>query len=150
MIDELDADDPEGDGGRVLLGSAAGVNSLGELEVELAGGWPSDRNFPRMLAASLEEMVVVVVVLRGLANTVTVTVAGSFLSLGLPVLKFEDEDEDDLEEVLEDVVLGLVELSEPVMPPLLTEAFIRPMAVLSLVQSRDVPEARISGMAKHC
>jgi hypothetical protein len=138
--------EPEGDG--VLLGSAAGVNKT-RLEVELAGGWLSDRNPPRMLAATLGETVVVVVVLRGgLANTVTVTVTGSSLPLGLPVLKLEVEV--DVEEEFEDVALGLVELFEPGMPGLPPEAFIRPITVLSLVQSRDVPGARRSGMAKHC
>jgi hypothetical protein len=129
--------EPEGDG--VLLGSAAGVNKT-RLEVELAGGWLSDRNPPRMLAATLGETVVVVVVLRAeLANTVTVTVTGSSLPLGLPVLKLEleVEVEVEVEEEFEDVALGLVELFEPGMPPFPLEAFIRPMTVLSLVQSRD-------------
>jgi hypothetical protein len=168
-----DDDDLEGDAGGVLVGSGVGVSGL---EVEVEGcGWPSVRNFSRILEASLGErvVVVVVVVLRGLANTVTVTVTGSGSSglpdfnggddveevlddVGFPLL--DGEDEDDVEDVLDDVVL--VELPgsarrpseppEPVTPPLTPEAVNMAITVLSLVQRRDVPGARMSGMAKHC
>jgi len=148
VVPELESD-PEGDAGGVLLGSAAGVNST-TLEDEVGDGWPSVRNFPRMLEASLGETVVVVVALRGLANTVTVTVTGSSPKPPL----FDGEVEVVVEGLVDDVVL--VELSplggssEPVMPPLTPAAFIRPITVFSLVQRSDVPGARRSGMAKHC
>jgi len=125
----------------VLLGSATGVKP----GVELAGGWPSVRNLLRMLEASLGATVVVVVVLRGSANTVTVTVRGLGSSPGLPLL--DGDKEDVVEDVVDDVVL--VELSEPVMPPSPPAAVIRLRAVDSLVQSSAVPGARILGMAKH-
>jgi len=169
----------EGDAGGVLLGWAAGV-SEGKVEVEVddddnevGGGWPSVRNFERMLEASLGETVVVVVELTELPVTVTVTVTW----LGLPfvenvevdeveldveelldngmvlVLPFVenvevDEVELDVEELLDNGVV-LVELSSPVMPPLTPAACIRPRTVLSLVQRRTVPGARTFGTAKH-
>jgi len=146
-VPELEIDDPESDAGGVLLDSAAGVGP----EVEVGGGWPSVRNLLRMLEASLGETVVVVVELRGLANTVTVTVLGS--SFGLPLLDGDNEvDVDVLDDVLDDVVELFgpsIDLSEPVMPPLPPAAVIRPRTVFSLVQSRDVPGARMLGMAKH-
>jgi len=151
-VPELETDDPEGDAGGVLPGSAAGVSSgIDEDEVEVAGGWPSTMNFERMLEASLGETVVVVVVLKELANTVTVTVrsgGSSSSSFGLPVFTVDNEVVVELDDgMLDD---GVVELSEPAIPPLTPAALIRPITVLSLVQTRDVPEARISGMAKHC
>jgi len=135
----------------VLLDSAAGVNSIGPGD-EVGDGWPFVMNFPRMLEASLGETVVVVVALRGLANTVTVTVTCSGPSPRPPL--FDGGVEVVVEDVLDFVVL--VELfpseglSEPVMPPLTPAAFIKPTTVISLVQRRDVPGARRSGMAKHC
>ena len=74
---ELETDDDDKEGVGVVFGRppAAGLSGF-ILEDEGAGGWPSVRNFWRMLLASLGEIVVVVVVLRGSANTVTVTVAG--------------------------------------------------------------------------
>jgi len=142
----------EGDAGGVLLGWAAGV-SEGKVEVEVddddnevGGGWPSVRNFERMLEASLGETVVVVVELTELPVTVTVTVTW----LGLPFVENVevDEVELDVEELLDNGVV-LVELSSPVMPPLTPAACIRPRTVLSLVQRRTVPGARTFGTAKH-
>lgn len=75
---ELETDDDdvkEGVGVVFERPPAAGLSGF-ILEDEGAGGWSSVRNFWRMLLASLGEIVVVVVVLRGFANTVTVTVAG--------------------------------------------------------------------------
>jgi len=168
----LEFDELEGDAGGVLLGWAAGV-SAGEVEDEVdddddevGGGWPSVRNFERMLEASLGETVVVVVELTGLPVTVTVTVT----ALGFPIVEdveveldveelLDDVEEllDDVEELLDDVEellddgVVLVELpSCPVMPPLTPAACIRPRTVLSLVQSRAVPGARTLGTAKHC
>jgi len=153
-VPRLEFDDPEGDAG-VLLGWAAGVSApvedeVEDDEVEVAGGWPSVRNFERMLEASLGDTVVVVVVLAEFAVTVIVTVTAPGLSL-LLLRPLVVDVEVDVEEVLDDVVV-LVEptLSAPVMPPLTPAAFIRPITVVSLVHSRDVPGARISGMAKHC
>jgi hypothetical protein len=145
--------DPEGDAGGVLFGSATGVKS-GGLEVELAGGWSVVRNFWRMLEASLGESVVVVVELRELANSVTVTVSGLVSSFGL-----ESGNEVGVQGVLDDVVLEPVspaspslgsEGSEPVMPPSTPQDFIEAMTDFSLEHSRSVPGARIFGRAKHC
>jgi hypothetical protein len=143
---ELVTDDAEGDG--VLFGRppAAVLNGL-TLEDDDAGGWSSVRNFSRMLLASLGEIVVVVVVLMGVANTVTVTVVGSsspsLSSSGVPVL-FPGLDPDN------GVGEGEEEISsEPVMPPSTPEDSIRRRTLLSVVQSSCVPGARTSGMAKH-
>lgn len=150
-VPELETDDSEGDAGGVLPGSAAGVSpGTDEDEVEDGGGWLLASSFEIMLEASLGERVVVVVVLTELANTVTVTVrcSGGSSSFGLPVFTVDNEVVVELDDgMLDD---GEVELSEPAMPPLTPAAFIRPITVLSLVQTRDVPEARTSGMAKHC
>jgi len=138
---ELETSEIDDAGGRLPASGFGVALNTGELEeVEVAGGCPSLRNLERMLEASLGKTVVVVVELTELANTVTVTV---LTPLGL--------DDDDVEEVLNDVVV-LVDKpsSEPVMPPETPAALIRLRTVLSLVQSKDVPGARRSGMAKHC
>lgn len=148
---KLGFEEPEVDAGGVVLGFAAEV-SAGRLvededdddEVEVADGWPLDRNCERIPEASLGETVVVVVALAELAVTVTVTVTALTAPL---VVDVEDEVKPEVEEVPDDEV---VPTSEPLTPPLTPAAFIRPTTVLSLVQSRDVPAARILGMAKHC
>jgi len=126
----------------------------GILEEDEAGGWPSVRKFLRMLLASLGDIVVVVVVVRGLANTVTVTVAGSSTppSSGPDpdngVGEGDTSDDDVLDDTGRDV--GKEERSsEPVMPPSTPAASIRRRTLFSVVQSSCVPGARISGMAKH-
>lgn len=128
---ELVTDDAEGDG--VLFGRPAAVLNGLTLEDDDAGGWSSVRNFWRMLLASLGEIVVVVVVLKGVANTVTVTVAGSsppsLSSSGVPVL-FPGLDPDN------GVGEGEEETSsEPVMPPSTPADSIRPRTLFSVVQS---------------
>lgn len=148
---KLGFEEPEVDAGGVVLEFAAEV-SAGRLvedkddddEVEVADGWPLDRNCERIPEASLGETVVVVVALAELAVTVTVTVTALTAPL---VVDVEDEVKPEVEEVPDDEV---VPTSEPLTPPLTPAAFIRPTTVLSLVQSRDVPAARILGMAKHC
>jgi hypothetical protein len=141
-------DDPDREVGEGLFGSATGVSNEADEDVAVGGGWAPDRNCERMPEASLGETVVVVVVLAELAVTVTVTVTALGLSL---LVELEVEDEVDVEEVdVEEVLEVVVPLSEPVMPPLTPAALISPRTVLSVVQTIDVPGARISGMAKHC
>lgn len=135
---KLGFEEPEVDAGGVVLGFAAEV-SAGRLvedkddddEVEVADGWPLDRNCERIPEASLGETVVVVVALAELAVTVTVTVTALTAPL---VVDVEDEVKPEVEEVPDDEV---VPTSEPLTPPLTPAAFMRPTTVLSLVQSRD-------------
>jgi len=142
----------------VLLGFAAGVKS-GPPEVEVADGNPPER---RLMGMLLEERVAVVVVLCGMANSVTVTVttAGllplSGLEIPLAVLDVDDEvtvDEVAVDEVAVDEVAVdevLVALSpEPVTPPSTPAAVSKPRTFLSVVQMRDVPAVWMLGMAKH-
>lgn len=155
-VTAVDAVEFEGDAGG-LLGWAAGVTA-GEVEVdddddddgdeEVAGGWPSVRNFERILEASLGETVVVVVELTELPVTVTVTVT----AFGFPIVEDVEVELDlvELEELLDDGVVVVEPSSFPVIPPVTPAAVITPRTVLSLVQTRSVPGARTLGTAKHC
>ena len=80
---------------RTMTGGAAGDGGvpLGDtLEVEVEEGTPPGRLLLRMLIEPLGERVEVVVVLRGFANSVTVTVTTAGLLLpGFPVLDVSNE-----------------------------------------------------------